>query len=302
MSYAIEAQQLCLNYGKMQAIKNFTIHIHENQIIGLIGRNGSGKTSFLKLCAGLLQYNSGDLNVLSQPPANNLEVLQQLIYSYSDVSHKNTLTLERIVEDFAIFYSNFDKVFAYRLFEVFSLSRHAKYSSLSQGMTSVFNFICAIATRARLTLLDEPVLGMDITVRRKVYEILLRDYMEYPRTIIISSHILSELEDLLSEFLIIDHGEIILYKTLEEIQAMAYRVNGNKESISSYIKGRPVLYEQHKITGSFAIINTAIDETAERDCKQLNLGLSKVGPEELYIYLTNHGKELDLDCLWENQN
>lgn len=302
MSYVIETDQLEFHYGKKNAIRHFDINIEENQIIGLIGRNGSGKTTFMKLCAGLLQPYGGQIHVFSQNPVNNLSVLQDIIYSYSNVPYKPSLTLERLVEDFAVFYPHFDTVFAYRLIEVFSLSRHAKYSSLSQGMASAFNFICAIASRSRLTLLDEPVLGMDITVRKKVYDILLRDYMEYPRTIIISSHILSELEDLLSRFLIIDAGNIVLYKTLEEINKMTFRIDGSKEAITTFIVKRPVLYEEYKVTGSFAIINTGCDETAIKDAKQSGLTISKVKPEELYIHLTNHGKEMDLECLWENQN
>jgi len=302
LSYCVITNQLTMSYGKKQAIKNLSIKINENQLIGLIGRNGSGKTTLLKLCAGLLQPNIGEIEVFSQNPVNNLTVLQDVIYSYINVPHKSNLTLGQIIEDFHTFYPHFDSDFAYRLLEAFSFKRHFKYRSLSQGMTSVFNFICAIATRAKLTLLDEPVLGMDITVRNKVYEILLRDYMEHPRTIIISSHILSELEDILSEFLIIDSGELVLYQPQEDIHNMAYRVDGSKEAIVTFLEGRPVLYEEHKVTGSYAIIEEPFNEAAEIDSKKLNLSVSKVGPEDLYIYKTTHGKELNLDCLWEEQN
>lgn len=300
MSFIVEANQLTFRYGKKHAIRDFNINLNENQMIGLIGRNGSGKTTFLKLCAGLLQPELGEIKVLSQNPVNNLAVLKEVIYSYTKVPHKASLPLECIIEDFGIFYEHFDRVFAYKLIDYFSLSRHAKYSSLSQGMTSVVSFICAISTRAKLTLLDEPVIGMDIAVRKKVYEIILRDYIENPRTIIISSHILSELQELLSEMLIIDGGKIILYKTLEEIQSLAFRIEGTKEAVAAFTASHPALHEEHKVIGSSAIIETILDEAIDKESKQLNLVLSKVSPEELYIYKTNHGKEMDLDCLWEN--
>lgn len=302
MKNVLEINQLDFSYGKKQVLKNISIDIHDNQIIGLIGRNGSGKTTIMKLCAGLLIPASGEINVFGLNPINNLTALREIIYSYTKVPHKPSLTLERIIESFGEFYENFDKVFAYKLLEFFSLNRRIKYSSLSQGMASVLNFICAIATRAKLTLLDEPVVGMDISVRRKVYEILLRDYMENPRTIIISSHILSELSDLLSEMIILDNGEILLYSPMEELQTMAYRVEGSKEAINAFIIGRPILYTEHKITGSSAIIEAPLDTATEIDCKQRNLVISRVDPEELYIRKTGHGKEMDFECLWKNQN
>jgi ABC-2 type transport system ATP-binding protein len=302
MNKAIEIKQLDFSYGKKHVLKNLSIDIHENQIIGLIGRNGSGKTTIMKLCAGLLSPESGEIKISGLNPVNNLSALREIIYSYTKVPHKPSLTLESIIESFAEFYEHFDKVFAYKLLDFFALNRRLKYSSLSQGMASVISFICAISTRAKLTLLDEPVVGMDISVRRKVYEVLLRDYIENPRTIIISSHILSELSDLLSEMIILDNGEILLYRPMEELQTMAYRVEGSKEAVNSFIIDRPVLYKEHKITGSSAIIEETLDTTIERDCKQLNLVLSKVDPEELYICKTNRGKEMDFDCLWENQN
>lgn len=300
MNRILETKQLSFLYGKKPALNQININLNENQMIGLIGRNGSGKTTFMKLCAGLYQPSAGEINILGQNPLNNLAVLQEIIYSYTKVPHKSSLPLELIIEDFAGFYEHFDKVFAYKLLEFFSLHRKSKYSSLSQGMSSVLGFICAISTRAKLTLLDEPVNGMDISVRRKVYDILLRDYMEHPRTIVISSHILSELQELLSEMIIIDNGELVLYQSLDELQSMAYRVEGSKEAIQSYTASRTVLHQENKVTGSSAIIEEKLDDNTRKESKQLNLILSKVTPEELYIYKTNHGREMDLECLWEN--
>jgi ABC-2 type transport system ATP-binding protein len=157
-------------------------------------------------------------------------------------------------------------------------------------MKSVFNYICALSTRAKITLFDEPILGMDVTVRKKVYEILLRDYMEYPRTIIVSSHILSELEDILSEILLLDHGTIMFYKDMEEVSSMAYRVDGSEEAVRAFVEKRAVLYEDHKTLGSFAIIESQYDEIATKEGKDRNLTISKVRPEELCIYKTIHGE------------
>ncbi len=302
MSGVIETKQLKLAYGKKLAINNVTISLNENQLIGLIGRNGSGKTTFMKLCAGLLEPTNGDILVLNENPINSINVLQEIIYSYPRVSHKGGNTLQGIMDYFSLFYPRFDLKFALKLLEVFSLNPYMKYKNLSQGMESTFNYICALSTRAKLTLFDEPVLGMDVTVRKKVYEILLRDYMEYPRTIIVSSHILSELENTLSEILLVDNGTIVFYKDMEEVSSMAYRVDGAEAEVKTFVEKRSVLYANYKTLGSFAIIENQYDDVDRKESKNLNLVITKVRPEDLCVYKTTHVREEDLECLWEKQN
>lgn len=299
MSGVIEAKQVRLKYGKKTALNNISIDLGENQLIGLIGRNGCGKTTFMKLCAGLLEPTDGEIFVLNETPINNIDVLKEVIYSYPNIPHNPSNTLQRIFNYFSMFYPRFDQVFALKLLDVFSLKSSMKYKSLSQGMESIFNFICALSTRAKVTMFDEPVLGMDVTVRKKVYEILLRDYMEYPRTIIVSSHMLSELEDILSEILLLDQGTIIFYKDLEEVNSMAYRIDGSEEAVKAFAEKRDVLYEDHKTIGSFAIIEGQYDHIATKEGKDRNLIISKVRPEDLCIYKTIHGGKEDFECLWE---
>jgi len=299
MSGVIETKQVTLKYGKYSALNHMTISLNDNQLIGLIGRNGCGKTTFMKLCAGLLEPTEGEILVLSEKPMDHIDVLKEVIYSYPNVPHKASSKLQRILDYFTMFYPRFDQTFARKLLKVFSLEPSMKYGALSQGMASVFNYICALSTRAKITLFDEPVLGMDVTVRKKVYEILLRDYIEYPRTILVSSHILSELEDILSEILLIDNGSIIFYKDMEEVGAMAYRVDGTEEAVKAFAEKRVVLFEDHKTIGSYAIIENQYDELARKEGMDRNLTISKVHPEDLCVYKTIHGGEEDIECLWE---
>lgn len=299
MSGVIEAKGFTLNYGKVTALNNVRIDLNENQLIGLIGRNGSGKTTFMKVIAGLLEPTEGEILVLNQKPMDNIEVLSEVIYSYSNIPHYELSTLQAILDNFQMFYSRFDMTFANKLLEFFSLKPTMKYKSLSQGLTSAFNFICALSTRAKITLLDEPILGMDVAVRKKVYEILLRDYMEYPRNFIISSHILSELDDFLSEILLIDKGNIIFYKEIEEVSSMAYRVDGPEDAVKTFSKTRPMIYEKYNTMGSYAIIESKFDDLAKKESIAANLSISKVRPADLCIYKTIGDGEADLECLWE---
>jgi ABC-2 type transport system ATP-binding protein len=299
MGGIIDTKELTIDYGNHLALKNITVQLNENQLIGLIGRNGSGKTTFMKACAGLLHPSTGEVKVLNHNPMNNIVVLEQVIYSYPGVPFHESNTLARIIQCFKMFYTEFDQVFAEKLLSIFSLKPTLRYNNLSQGMSSLFNFICALSTRAKITLLDEPVVGMDVTVRKKVYEILLRDYMEYPRTIVISSHMLSEMEDILSEILLIDNGTLIFYKDMEEVSSMAYRVDGAREDIEIFIRNRYTLYKKYNTMSSFAIIDGNCDSDALKISKDLKLNISKVRPEELCVYITKQNGEEDIECLWE---
>lgn len=131
MKHIIETQGLSFSYGKKPALKNISIQIHENQLIGLIGCNGSGKTTLMKLFAGLFTPNEGTIMIDGQNPVNNLSVIRDIIYSYVRVPYKGSLRLEQIIDDFGMFYENFDKDFAYKLLNFFSLNRKSKYSGLS---------------------------------------------------------------------------------------------------------------------------------------------------------------------------
>ncbi|MEG0308791.1 MAG: ABC transporter ATP-binding protein [Clostridium sp.] len=302
MDYCIEANNLMKSYKSKIALSDISVKLNSNELIGLIGSNGSGKTTFMKLCAGLLEKTQGELTVLGGAPMDNLNVLENIVYCYPNMPHDRNLSLLKITEYYKIMYPTFDFQFASKLLKHFDFNTKYKYDSLSQGMKSLFNFICGISTRASLTMFDEPILGMDVKVRKSVYDILLRDYIEHPRTIIISSHILSELENLLSELLIINDGTLVLYKDMDSIKESAYRVDGSSADLKEFFKNKNVLHENLSDFSAFGIIEEAITSSMEAEAKSRNLKISRIRPEELYVYLTGNNYEGGLDSLWTNDN
>lgn len=302
MSMILSTENLCKTYGDKAALKNVNLDIHGNELIGLIGTNGSGKTTLMKLLAGLLDKTSGSIHVFGEEPMDNLNILERIVYTYHDLNLPPEQSLKNLLNSYELMYPNFDRVFAEKLIKLFNLNPKAKYKSLSQGMMSLFNFICGLSTRAELTMLDEPILGMDVTVRKSAYEILLRDYMEHPRTIIISSHILSELEDILSEMIILDKGEVLLYDNIDNIRDSAYRVDGNLESLNDFINNKNILYRSSNQLHSYIIVKEQITEAAERDAKAHGLTISRIRPEELYVYLAGNDYEEGMECLWTEEN
>ena len=297
----IQAAGLCKNYGKKAAINSFTVDIPAGGLIGLIGRNGSGKTTLMKLCAGQLEVSGGKLEVMGSAPMDNLDVLSNLVYTFHDMPYEKQLKLQTILSNYAVMFRDFDLEFAGKLLKYFNLSAKTKYKQLSLGMASIFNFICGLACRAQLTMFDEPVLGMDITVRKAAYEVLLRDYSIHPRTIIISSHLLGEMENILSDILLIDEGRPVLFENIDDLRQGAYRIEGKKSAVDSFAAGKQVVYYQGGINCE-AVIKEKVGDTIQEQAQRSGLRVSPVRPEDLCVYLTRENKEGELSCLWKKTN
>jgi len=298
MSNIVTTEKLNKHFGKTHALNDMSITIAENSITGLIGRNGSGKTTLLKILAGILDKTDGDVKVFCEDPMDNLVVLNKLVYTYHNVEYEPKLRLKVILDVYKTMFPGFDSVFANKLMNYFELDGKMKYKNLSQGMGSIFNFLCALSCRAPLTMLDEPVLGMDVTVRKAAYEILLRDFTEHPRTMIISSHLLSELEGVLSDILLIEEGEVVLNSPIDDVRQSAYRIDGTQSAIDLYTECKKVITRKISELSSFAIIYEKLNEATIETAKAQGLTVSPVRAEDLCVYLTQQNKEDELECLW----
>ncbi len=294
----VQTQSLTKQYGKKTALRDLTFTLPQHGITGLIGRNGSGKTTLMKILAGRLDKTQGQVLVFGQEPMDNLQVLEQLVYTYHNLEYDKNITLKTILQGYRILFPNFDAEFAQKLMAYFELSGKMKYRQLSQGQGSIFNFLCALACRSPLTMLDEPVLGMDVTVRRAAYEILLRDYTEHPRSFIISSHLFNELEGLLSDLLLIEQGSLVLHQSIDELRQSAYRLDGSEPLLDAFTATKKVIARQAGQLQSFAVVYEPLDEVTMAAAQRQGLQISPVRAEDLCVYLTARNKEEELACLW----
>jgi ABC-2 type transport system ATP-binding protein len=294
----IETIGLSKYFGKTEALSGLSVNIPEHSITGLIGRNGSGKTTFLKILAGILDKTSGDVKVFGGQPMDNLPVLNKLVYTYHNMAYDPNLNLKTILYAYKTMFAGFDHGFADKLMKYFELNGKMKYKHLSQGMGSIFNFLCALSCRADLTMFDEPVLGMDVTVRKSAYEILLRDFSEYPRTFIVSSHLLSELEGVLSDILLIEQGKLVLHSPIDDMRQSAYRIDGNHAAVENFFSGKKTIAQKKNEFSGFAVVYEPVTEKVMESAKAHGLSVSSVRAEDLCVYLTRQNKEEELECLW----
>lgn len=301
-NYSIQTNHLQKCYGKKQVLENLNLELHENQIIGLIGANGSGKTTFFKMCVGLEAITGGTIRILGGDPWRDMAINSEIIYSMHDLPVVPTEKLKKILNYYEIAYPHFDRGFADKMMDLFELPRNKNCKQLSQGTKSMFHFICAMAARCQVTLLDEPFIGIDIEKRKLAYEILLRDYMEHPRTFVISSHNLAELDGVLSEMVLIHQGKLVFYEEIDTVREMLCRVSGSAEEITDFANGLAqdkILQRESGELGDALILRGSAGSDLSMRAKQAGLSVESVSPEDVCVYLTKMGKEKQLGALWD---
>ncbi|WP_328585758.1 ABC transporter ATP-binding protein [Rossellomorea aquimaris] len=284
----MECRELTKEYGNKKALNNLSFTLGENKITGLIGRNGAGKTTLLKMMAGYTKESSGEINVFSENPFNSLKVSANMVYVDDELSFSPYLTLGELLEMGASFYENWDMDFAQRLFQYFSFDPDQYHANLSKGMGSTFNMIFGLSARCPLTIFDEPTTGMDAAVRKDFYRVLLKDYIAYPRTMILSSHLLNEVEDILEDILLLKDGEKCLHMPIEDLRTYAVGVSGKTEAVNEWIKNKEVIHHRSmEMNRVFAVVKR---DGRESDFESNGLEVSSVSAEDVCVYLTSKSK------------
>ncbi|MGD7052142.1 MULTISPECIES: ATP-binding cassette domain-containing protein [Bacillaceae] len=286
----VECEGLVKKYGQSKALNDLSFQISENKITGLIGRNGAGKTTLLKIMAGFLKQTSGGIKIFNEQPYNSLFASANSILVDDQMAFPTSLNLGEVLDAAGRFYANWDDGLAKKLFDYFSFQNNQRHSELSKGMKSTFNMIVGLASKCSLTMFDEPTTGMDASVRKDFYRALLKDYIANPRTIIISSHHLEEMEDLLEDILLLNDGQKILHLPVSDLKEYAIGVKGNPKGLIEWLDDKEVLYKKEIGTSMiYAVIENIYSEKIKQDANKFGFELSPVSSNDICIYLT--GKE-----------
>lgn len=287
----LEFESVTKIFGKKKALDNLTFSLGENKITGLIGRNGAGKTTMLKVAAGFMRENSGEVRVFGEHPFNNLTVSANMIMIDNDMNLPAALNLEELLETAADFYHNWDMKLARNLFDYFGLDPKQTHAGLSKGMRNTFNAIIGLSARCPLTIFDEPTNGMDAGVRKDFYRALLKDYIANPRTIIISSHHLNEVEDILEDILLLKGGKQFLHMPLGELREYAIVVSGKEEAVKNWLRGHEVFHKSDTEFGrTYAVIRNDLSDDQIASAMKSSLEFTTISNEDLCLYLTSQEK------------
>ncbi|SFJ75060.1 ABC-2 type transport system ATP-binding protein [Halobacillus dabanensis] len=285
---AIKCEALTKTYYRKKALNDLTFSVEENKIVGLVGRNGAGKTTLMKILSGFSKAKTGVVEVYGRRPFNNLFVSANTIYIDDQMNFPTTLMLNEILEEGRRFYHNWDHDLALRLFEYFGFHRKQHHNELSKGKESTFNMIVGLASRSPLTIFDEPTTGMDAAVRKDFYRALLKDYLAHPRTILLSTHHLEEMEDVLEEVVLLHEGSLHLHMSMDDLKEYSVGLSGKISEMEPFLQGRDVLYKQNRaVDDCYAVIRNDLTGGEYRQMQQAGIITSPVSASDLCVYMTS---------------
>lgn len=211
----MHCENLSKSYGKIQALNNVNISLQSGKIIGLLGPNGSGKTTFIKIANGLLVPNSGNITI--DGFAVGTKTRECVSYLPDCVYLPAWFSVEDIVEFYAGFYRDFNKAKAYDMLDNLKIERKTKFKILSKGNKEKVQLCAVMSREARLYLLDEPMGGVDPATRDYILNTIITNYSENA-SVIISTHLIADVENVLDEVIFINRGEVILHDTVDDIR------------------------------------------------------------------------------------
>lgn len=283
----IQFKNVRKTYRTHQVLKNMDFNIRQNVLTGIIGRNGVGKTTLMKIIGGFIEETSGDVEVFAVKPFNSLKVSANSIFIDDAMNFPESMTLADILKECARFYPNWDAGFAQKLVDYFGYFLHARHLHLSKGKKSTFNAIIGLAARCPLTIFDEPTTGMDSAVRKDFYRALLKAYIAHPRTILLSSHHIEEIEDLLEDVLLVHEGRAYFHGPIPELQEMFITLTGTNEQLTTYTAEKEVV--DRSTVGPYPKW-TVKNEFSEQELEHMTangLRVDSVSANDAYIALTN---------------
>lgn len=287
----VECNGLTKAFGKTKALNNLSFTIMDNKITGLIGPNGAGKTTLLKIIAGYMQATAGEIRVFGVSPFDNLTISANTIFIDDNMILPQTLCLADILESAGSFYKNWDVALAQRLFDYFALQPGQYHHKLSKGMASTFNMIIGISARCPLTIFDEPTTGMDAGVRKDFYRALLKDYLQHPRTIILSSHLLNEIQEVLEDVLLIRAGENRLHLPVSDLKEFAVGLRGKSMILEQLTENREVYYRESFGKDSvYLVVRNDLSDSVLPQAKRAGVEILPVATDDLCVYLTARNK------------
>jgi len=240
----IEARGLRKTFGTTVALDGIDLRVEEGRILGIIGPNGAGKTTALNAILGLTSYE-GELKVLGRDPWAAREQLMRDVSFIADVAVlPRWIRVSQLLDYVAGVHPRFDRAKAEGFLAKTEIKRASKVRQLSKGMVAQLHLAIVMAIDARLLVLDEPTLGLDILFRKQFYESLLNDYFDRSRTIVVTTHQVEEVQDVLTDLMFINHGRIVLECSMEEFDSRYVEVMVHPDHVDGARSLKPIYERQ----------------------------------------------------------
>ena len=278
----LEIQNLTKTFGTCKALDDLSMTVPKGAVYGLVGPNGAGKSTVIRHAVGVYRPDSGSVTFDGQPVYENPQAKVRMSSIPDDIFYFPSATLEDMHQYYKGMYPQFDDALFNKLYEVFQLPKKSPIRRFSKGMQKQASFHLSICTRPDMLILDEPVDGLDPVMRRQVWSLLLSEVAQRETTVLISSHNLRELEDICDHVGIMDHGKMLLERSLADMQGSTHKL----QVVGDIPDGLEVLHESSSgrlrtliVRGNAQEITLRVSAAAPAYFDVLPLSL-----EEIFIY------------------
>ncbi len=287
----IEVTGLTKRYGSTTVVEDVTFSIRANTIYGLLGRNGAGKTTVMSILTAQNFASAGDVRVFGEHPYENARVLQRMCFVRESQRYPDDTKPVHALAAARLFFPHWNQELADRLVADFRLPMRTRIKKLSRGQLSAVGVIIGLASRAEITFFDEPYLGLDAVARQIFYDRLLEDYTEHPRTVILSSHLIDEVSNLIERVLVIDRGRIIMDESTDDVRDRATSIVGDVAAVDAFTTGREVLHRETLGRVASVTVLGALTASDRAALAAQGLDVGPVSLQQLIVRLSQHADD-----------
>jgi len=282
MTAAVVVDHVSRRYRGVTALDDVSVAFEEGSITGLLGRNGAGKSTLMRIITGQEFASAGTVRVHGRNPVEHDDVLRTMSFVKESQLYPD-IKVKRVIEAASWFYPNWDHDRAAGLIDDFDVPMKRSVKKVSRGQHSAIGIVIGLASRAEITLFDEPYLGLDAVARQIFYDRLLADYAEHPRTILLSTHLIDEVANLLEHVVVINQGRIVVDCPADELRGRAVTVSGLASSVDDFTTHRQVLSRQGIGSLVSATVNGPLDDLAQARAREMNLQIEPVSLQEFVV-------------------
>ena len=278
----LELKNVTKTFGDFKALDDLTLTVPKGAVYGLVGPNGAGKSTAIRHMTGVYRQDSGEVLLNGKPVYEDVAVKESIGYIPDDIFYYPSATLEDMRRFYKGMYPKFDDALFERLFDAFQLPRKGQIRRFSKGMQKQAAFHLTLACRPEVLILDEPVDGLDPVMRRQVMSLILSDVAEHGTTVLISSHNLRELEDVCDHVGIMDHGKMLLERSLADMQGSTLKL----QLVGDTPEGLEVLHETTSGRLKTLVIRGSAEEVSRLTAaaKPDYFDVLPLSLEEIFIY------------------
>lgn len=281
----IQIKNITKKYNGLTALDNVSFSFEFGKIYGFLGRNGAGKSTLINVIANRIFADEGTVLIDDVPARENMKV-QEKIFCMSETDlYDKDLKIKEHFKWINRFYDSFNIDKALEISEKFNLDTDKRFKALSKGYQSIFKLTVALSLNVPYVIFDEPVLGLDANHRELFYDLLLKDYEDGERTIIIATHLIEEVANIIEEVVLIDKGKILLQESVERLLETGYSISGITKEVDDYCTDKNVIgYDE---LGSLKIAYVLGEKTPLPE--NSNLQISAMNLQKLFVKLTEKG-------------